>query len=624
MDTLKKILRDALQSGAHRIRLQSGAGVEVTGVNGTVPLAGAPRIDDAYLGKLFQFLFPNDKAAVAAKQLTKGALAIPNVGKLLLIAQPGTPSSLRIFVPPSGQMLFDADWQKLTSQTVAGGGGGLPGGMDLFGGTKPAPGLAPKPASTAAPAAGGFMPPGMAEVRAMPVAAPNTATPNIAPPGMAPPPSAPPLVIMQPDPYGGHAGGYAPGHGGGHGGGGHGGGHAPVVDDGPVHIDFEADSGAGDVSDGSNAIDPILAEMIRRKASDLHMTTGEAYCFRVDGEIARIGTSPLGPGDMAGYLLPIIPPRNRAEFAKINDTDFAYEIRGLGRFRVNVFRDRTGVGTVMRHIPSKILTSEQLGLPPAITKFCSLSKGLVVVTGPTGSGKSTTLAAMIDLINKTRHDHILTIEDPIEFVHPQQRCLVNQREVHKHTGSFSRALRAALREDPDIVLIGEMRDLETVAIAIETAETGHLVFGTLHTNTAVSTIDRVIDQFPADQQGQIRQMLASSLKGVVAQSLLKKKGGGRIAAHEILVVNDAVSAMIREGKNHMIPNHMQSQKADGNVLLTETLARLVKEDKIDADDAYRKAVDKPSLLEAFKRLGLKFNEAAALGMPAAGPVKKPA
>jgi twitching motility protein PilT len=211
---------------------------------------------------------------------------------------------------------------------------------------------------------------------------------------------------------------------------------------------------------------------------------------------------------------------------------------------------------------------------------------------------------MIDLINKKRADHILTIEDPIEFVHPQQRALINQREVHKHTGSFARALKAALREDPDIVLIGEMRDLETVAIGIETAETGHLVFGTLHTNTAVSTVDRIIDQFPTDRQQQIRMMLASSLKGVVAQTLLKKKNGGRVAAHEILVTNDAVSAMIREGKYHMISNHMQTQKQDGNILLNESLLKLVRDGIVDQEDALRKAVDKNGLLEMMKRAGI--------------------
>jgi twitching motility protein PilT len=277
---------------------------------------------------------------------------------------------------------------------------------------------------------------------------------------------------------------------------------------------------------------------------------------------------------------------------------------------MNVFRDRNGVGAVLRHIPSQILTAEQLNLPPAILKLCTLNKGLVLVTGPTGSGKSTTLAAMIDTINKSRKEHILTIEDPIEFVHPQQQCLVNQREVHKHTGSFARALKAALREDPDIVLIGEMRDLETIAIAIETAETGHLVFGTLHTTTAMSTVDRIIDQFPADRQAQIRTMLSSSLRGVIAQTLLKKKGGGRVAAHEILVSNDAVAAMIREGKIQHLGNHMMTQKQDGNQLLNDALLKLVQDGVADAQEAYFKAVDKNSFLMMAKQRGIKIIEAA--------------
>jgi twitching motility protein PilT len=234
-------------------------------------------------------------------------------------------------------------------------------------------------------------------------------------------------------------------------------------------------------------------------------------------------------------------------------------------------------------------------------KFCTLNKGLVLVTGPTGSGKSTTLAAMLDHINKTRSEHILTIEDPIEFVHAQQKCLINQREVHKHTTSFARALKAALREDPDIVLIGEMRDLETIAIAIETAETGHLVFGTLHTTTAMSTVDRIIDQFPSDRQAQIRTMLSSSLKGVVAQTLLKKASGGRVAAHEILVMNDGAASMVREGKIHMLANHMLTQKAEGNQLLNESLLKLVADGTVNIGDAYFKAVDKNDFVATAKR-----------------------
>ena len=379
----------------------------------------------------------------------------------------------------------------------------------------------------------------------------------------------------------------------------------PVDDAAPGEIEYAAFSkGEQSVSNGENEIDRFLKDMVKRKASDMHLTGGEPVCFRADGEITRVPDTLLTPEYMKQVLDPIIPPRNREEFIKINDTDFAYELKNVGRFRVNIFRDKNGVGAVLRHIPSTILTAEQLKLSAAITNFCKLNKGLVVVTGPTGSGKSTTLAAMVDLINKTRHDHILTVEDPIEFVHPQQKCLVNQREVHKHTTSFARSLKAALREDPDIILIGEMRDLETISIAIETAETGHLVFGTLHTTTAVSTVDRIIQQFPAERQEQIRMMLAGGLRGVVAQTLLRKIGGGRVAAHEILVVNDAVSAMIREGKNHMIPNHMQTQKADGNILLNDSLMALVNANVVSPADAYAKAVDKNSLAEMMKRKGI--------------------
>ena len=269
-----------------------------------------------------------------------------------------------------------------------------------------------------------------------------------------------------------------------------------------------------------------------------------------------------------------------------------------------MFADRKGPGAVFRVIPSKILTAEQLGLSSHILALCQLNKGLVLVTGPTGSGKSTTLCAMIDHINSTRQDHIITIEDPIEFVHPNRSCLINQREIRTHTDSFRDALRAALREDPDIILVGELRDLETVAIAIETAETGHLVFGTLHTTTAASTIDRVIDQFPADRQAQIRIMLSESLRGVIAQNLCRKIGGGRVAALEVLIVNQAISNLIREGKTFQIPSMMQVGKAVGMVALNDALLDLVAKKLVAPDEAYAKAVDKPAFELALKRIGL--------------------
>jgi len=305
-------------------------------------------------------------------------------------------------------------------------------------------------------------------------------------------------------------------------------------------------------------------------------------------------------------LAPIMPEKNRKEYTDRHDTDFAYEIAGLARFRANIFADRRGPGAVFRVIPSKILTADQLGLSQHILNLCALNKGLVLVTGPTGSGKSTTLSAMIDYVNKTRHDHIITIEDPIEFVHQNQKCLVNQREVRTHTDSFKDALRAALREDPDIILVGELRDLETVAIAIETAETGHLVFGTLHTTTAASTVDRVIDQFPSDRQAQIRVMLSESLKGVIAQTLCRKIGGGRIAALEVLLVTGAVSNLIRESKTFQIPSIIQVNKANGMISLNDALMDLVMKKVVEPAEAYAKAVDKPAFDALLKRNGFNL------------------
>jgi len=355
-------------------------------------------------------------------------------------------------------------------------------------------------------------------------------------------------------------------------------------------------------------IDALFHRMVEVGASDLHLTSGLRPLFRQSGDMTPIDGAPvIGPDEMRQVLYEIAPERNRAEFEQTNDTDFAYEVEGLARFRANLFMDRNGPGAVFRQIPSEVLTAAQLGLPKAVLDFCMLSKGLVLVTGPTGSGKSTTLAAMIDHINKTRTDHIITIEDPIEFVHRQQRCLINQREIHRHTQSFKRALRAALREDPDIVLVGEMRDLETIEIAIETAETGHLVFGTLHTNTAPSTVDRIIDQFPADRQNQIRTMLASSLKGVIAQTLCKKKPKGRAAALEILVANTAIAANIREGKTHGIVSAMQMGGKLGMKLLNDSLLELVRAGTVEPSEAFLKSVNKDDLLAKLQSIGVSFD-----------------
>lgn len=355
-------------------------------------------------------------------------------------------------------------------------------------------------------------------------------------------------------------------------------------------------------------IESLFNKMAEVGASDLHLSVSMPPMVRKDGKMQPLecSESNLTPDVMKALLTSIMPERNCEEFARRNDTDFAYEITGLARFRCNVFTDRKGMGGVFRIIPTKILTAEQLGLSKAIMDLCSLSKGLVVVTGPTGSGKSTTLCAMVDAINKTREDHIITIEDPIEFVHENQKCLVNQREVHNHTDSFKDALRAALREDPDILLVGEMRDLETISIAIETAETGHLVFGTLHTTTAASTVDRIIDQFPADRQQQIRVMLSESLKGVIAQTLLPKKGGGRVAALEILIVTPAISNLIREGKTFQIPSAMQTGKAHGMVMLNDSLFDHVQKGTVEPRDAYLKAIDKNGFETMLTRGGFKI------------------
>ena len=362
-------------------------------------------------------------------------------------------------------------------------------------------------------------------------------------------------------------------------------------------------------SASTKEIDDLLKRMLNMKASDLHICSDSPPMVRVDGSVTPIpGYDTMTPEHVQRMIWPIVPPRNREEYDRTHDADFAYELPGLSRFRANIFVDLRGMGCVMRTIPSKILSATDLGLPERILSFCDLPKGLVLVTGPTGSGKSTTLAAMIDHINRTRHDHIITIEDPIEFVHQNRTCLVNQRQVGEHTDSFQNALRAALREDPDIVLLGEMRDLETVAIAIETAETGHLVFGTLHTSSAPSTVDRIIDQFPAGQQEQIRVMLSNSLKGVVSQMLCKKKGGGRVAALEVLFCVPAVANLIRERKIYQIPSIMQTGRNIGMRLMNDSLVELVQKKLVAPEEALLKAYDKAGLQTAFKSAGINLSE----------------
>jgi len=357
---------------------------------------------------------------------------------------------------------------------------------------------------------------------------------------------------------------------------------------------------------GKTAIDKLLLEMLEAGASDLHLSSGAPPNIRLHGVMQVLPGHPSFAADeLLAQLHEIIPPRNREEFERRNDTDFAHSIPDVSRFRVNYFRDRNGPCAVFRAIPFQIRTPEELGLPKSVLELCYLTKGLVVVTGPTGCGKTTTLATLINHINENRTDHIVTVEDPIEFVHENKKCLVNQREVHAHTDSFKDALRAALREDPDIVLVGEMRDLETVAIAVETAETGHLVFGTLHTTTAPSTIDRIVDQFPADRQEQIRTMLAGSLRGVIAQNLCKKIGGGRVAAYEILICNSAVSNLIREKKIFQIYSIMQTSKAQGMTTLNDSLLTLVKNKLVDVNEAYVNSINKTEFAGLLAREGYK-------------------
>ncbi|HXQ29636.1 MAG TPA: type IV pilus twitching motility protein PilT [Gemmatimonadales bacterium] len=350
----------------------------------------------------------------------------------------------------------------------------------------------------------------------------------------------------------------------------------------------------------------LLRALVKSGSSDLHLRVGEPPLFRTHGVMQRQSQPAITADQLQLLLLAIMPDRNRAEWKELGDTDFAYEIPGLARFRVNGGRDRKGPMAVFRVIPAKIVSAEELGLSKELQQLCYLSKGLVLVTGPTGSGKSTTLCAMIDLINRTRTDHIITIEDPIEFVHENKKCVITQRQVGLHTSSFKTALRAALREDPDIVLVGEMRDLETIAIAIETAETGHLVFGTLHTTTAASTVDRIIDQFPADRQSQIRVMLSESLRGVAAQTLCKRIAGGRVAAREILFTTAAISNLIREGKTFQIPSIIQTSKQLGMLTLNDALIDLIEKKEVTPEEAYLKSVDKPGLAASLKAKGVKL------------------
>src|ERR1700722_8788484 len=340
-------------------------------------------------------------------------------------------------------------------------------------------------------------------------------------------------------------------------------------------------------------IDSFFKFMKEQSASDLHLSTGNPPMLRIHGELVRVDMPALGNDDLKALVYEIAPEQKIKLFEETGDVDFGYEYPGFARYRANFFNQKNGIAAVFRLIPSKVLTADELGLPPVLKKFSLLKKGLVLVTGPTGSGKSTTLAAMVDYANLHRKDHIITVEDPIEFVHRSQQCLVNHREVGVHTKSFASALRGALREDPDIIMVGEMRDLETIDLALTAAATGHLVFGTLHTSNAPKTIDRVIDVFPTNQQNQVRAGLSESLKGVVAQNLFKRVDqAGRCCALEILVCDAPIATLIREGKTHQIAGMMQVGKKKGNQPLDDAIMEHLRSAKISAEEAYEKASDK--------------------------------
>jgi twitching motility protein PilT len=336
-------------------------------------------------------------------------------------------------------------------------------------------------------------------------------------------------------------------------------------------------------------ITELLAFSAKQGASDLHLSAGLPPMIRVDGDVRRINLPPMEHKEVHGLIYDIMNDKQRKDYEEFLETDFSFEVPGVARFRVNAFNQNRGAGGVFRTIPSKVLTMEDLGMGQVFKDIASVPRGLVLVTGPTGSGKSTTLAAMMDYINDTRYEHVLTIEDPIEFVHESKKCLVNQREVHRDTLGFNEALRSALREDPDIILVGELRDLETIRLALTAAETGHLVFGTLHTTSAAKTIDRVVDVFPAEEKSMVRSMLSESLQAVVSQTLMKKMGGGRIAAHEIMIGTSAIRNLIREDKIAQMYSSIQTGGSLGMQTLDQCLERLLQKGLISREAARAKA-----------------------------------
>ncbi|MBL7251183.1 type IV pilus twitching motility protein PilT [Alloalcanivorax sp. C16-2] len=336
-------------------------------------------------------------------------------------------------------------------------------------------------------------------------------------------------------------------------------------------------------------ITELLAFSAKNGASDLHLSAGLPPMIRVDGDVRRINLPPMEHKEVHALVYDIMNDKQRKDYEEFLETDFSFEVPGVARFRVNAFNQNRGAGAVFRTIPSKVLTMEDLGMGKVFQNISDFPRGIVLVTGPTGSGKSTTLAAMMNYINETRYEHILTIEDPIEFVHESKKCLVNQREVHRDTLGFAEALRSALREDPDIILVGELRDLETIRLALTAAETGHLVFGTLHTTSAAKTIDRVVDVFPAEEKSMVRSMLSESLQAVISQTLMKKNGGGRIAAHEIMIGTAAIRNLIREDKVAQMYSAIQTGGALGMQTLDQCLQGLVQKGLVSREAAREKA-----------------------------------
>jgi twitching motility protein PilT len=356
-------------------------------------------------------------------------------------------------------------------------------------------------------------------------------------------------------------------------------------------------------------IDAFFKLMNEQGASDLHLVSGQQPVLRIGGELERVKYKVLDDDSLKSMLYEIAPEHKVKEFEETGDVDFAYEIPGLARYRSNFFRQRLGVGAVFREIPSRIMTCRELGLPPVVPRLATLPRGLVLVTGPTGSGKSTTLAAIIHEANRTRKEHILTIEDPIEFVHQSEKAVINHREVGMHTKSFSAALRGALREDPDIILVGEMRDLETISLAIEASATGHLVFATLHTTSAAKTVDRIIEVFPQAQQNQVRSTLADGIRAVIAQTLFRKRDrSGRVAAVEVMIATPAIRNLIREAKTFQIPSSIQTGHKYGMQTLDDAIMALLEKKIITADDAYMKANDKAKFLPFLKKPPSDFTE----------------